>query len=967
LRPTIASFTVTPVTLPSSGGQATLSWQVSGADTVSIDHGVGVVTGESIAVPVTAATTFTMTATNATGNSTATASVALGQGQGPTIGNFTATPATLPVGGGEVTLSWQVSGADTVSIDHGIGVVTGQSIAVPVTAHTTFTLTATNATGTSTTTASVALGQGHRPTVASFSATPATLPSGGGQVTLSWQVSGADTVSIDHGVGVVTGQGVTVQVASSTNYTLTATNASGSATATASVAVSPAVARPVIASFAATPTSLPVGGGAVALSWQVSNADTLSIDGGVGTVTGQSVSVNVGTTTTFTLTATNAGGTATASATVVVAAGPPRPTIARFSATPASVPASGGTVTLSWEVSDASSVSIDHGVGAVTGQSVSIPVSATTIYTLTATNAVGTATSSTAVVVGQNPSRTGTRFVAMVTPVGGESFTAPSTLRLVAAGRDPNIDTNNPAPGLGGNASKVQFFVDDSQVLEVLGSQAEFWIFKGFVANVAAGGHRVWARAIYVNPDLVLDSAPVLIRVDPPPTYGQTVDLTADLTVTGTSYSLVGTPTARVRVNGNGHRIASAAGASTAIEFRYVDFFDLGDRTSTSTPGVDLTTSGALAVENCRFDGSNTVQLAIQGTATASIKGNTFRSNMRQPLGQQPDYASPGSSYPVLVLGGSSTSTSKVVQGNNIAAGWLLLTRTSNWLVGGDSDAAANVLIGARVGIFADPYSAVGNITIRRNYAHHIYYGGWSQGSNFELGGAASVLAEHNVIAGSSWPVRGVGGELRYNLILEGGHEWVMMPNNVNGGFVHHNLMVGGELDQGGFASIYGGTSGVRAYNNTLDGMNSTVGAIGVKGGGSFALNSNLIMNFAPSNAHPVVTNGNGGGLASDYNLFWNVNPPNYDDGRAPSHDKTANPLLTSPVTVQYDFDETAVWSRTLTVREILSRYRSKYTPGAGSPAIDAGDPATFGAGNDIGAIGAGAPNDADRFGTLLP
>ena len=62
----------------------------------------------------------------------------------------------------------------------------------------------------------------------------------------------------------------------------------------------------------------------------------------------------------------------------------------------------------------------------------------------------------------------------MVAPLTGESFTAPSTLRLVAVGRDPNIYINYPTNGLGGNAERVQFFVDDTKVLEVAGSQAEF-------------------------------------------------------------------------------------------------------------------------------------------------------------------------------------------------------------------------------------------------------------------------------------------------------------------------------------------------------------------------------------------------------------------------------------------------------------------------------------------------------------
>ena len=49
-------------------------------------------------------------------------------------------------------------------------------------------------------------------------------------------------------------------------------------------------------------------------------------------------------------------------------------------------------------------------------------------------------------------------------------------------------------------------------------------------------------------------------------------------------------------------------------------------------------------------------------------------------------------------------------------------------------------------------------------------------------------------------------------------------------------------------------------------------------------------------------------------------------------------------------------------VSSVLALYRTHYTPQAGSPLIDAGDPAG-GAGNDIGAVGAGTSNANDKFG----
>jgi alpha-tubulin suppressor-like RCC1 family protein len=70
--------------------------------------------------------------------------------------------------------------------------------------------------------------------------------------------------------------------------------------------------------------------------------------------------------------------------------------ISSFSATPASISA-GQTVSLSWIVTGATSLSIDQGVGAVMGTSVAVSPAVTTTYTLTATNPGGSV-SATAIV-----------------------------------------------------------------------------------------------------------------------------------------------------------------------------------------------------------------------------------------------------------------------------------------------------------------------------------------------------------------------------------------------------------------------------------------------------------------------------------------------------------------------------------------------------------------------------------------
>ncbi len=76
----------------------------------------------------------------------------------------------------------------------------------------------------------------------------------------------------------------------------------------------------------------------------------------------------------------------------------PLPAISSFAAAPATI-TSGQASTLSWSVSDATSLSVDQGIGAVTGNSRSVSPTQTTIYTLTATNTTGSHTAQTTVTV----------------------------------------------------------------------------------------------------------------------------------------------------------------------------------------------------------------------------------------------------------------------------------------------------------------------------------------------------------------------------------------------------------------------------------------------------------------------------------------------------------------------------------------------------------------------------------------
>ncbi len=241
---------------------------------------------------------------------------------------------------------------------------------------------------------------GQPPVINSFDASPPSI-SAGGSSTLTWKVSGATTVSIDQGIGNVALTGSRAVMPSVTTvYTLTATNAAGvSATATTQVIVSGApspptpAGLPVVNSFTASPPSITAGSSAT-LSWNVSNATSVTIDPGVGTFASSGTTIVLpAVTTTYILTATNVAGSTTAMTQVTVSGTPSPPAglpvVNYFTANPPSITA-GSSTTLSWSVSNATSVTIDPGVGSV-GLVGTAPVSpaTSTNYTLTATNAAG--------------------------------------------------------------------------------------------------------------------------------------------------------------------------------------------------------------------------------------------------------------------------------------------------------------------------------------------------------------------------------------------------------------------------------------------------------------------------------------------------------------------------------------------------------------------------------------------------
>src|SRR5262249_5357906 len=141
---------------------------------------------------------------------------------------------------------------------------------------------------------------------------------------------------------------------------------------------------PPTISFTASATSI-TPGSPLTLVWATQGATSVSIDPGFGPVgaSGANTFFPGNGTTTYTLTATGPGGTKTAQVTVTVS---PAPVISFRSNVGAF--AYGQPITLSWDVQNATSVSIDNEIGAVaaSGSLALIPKTALSqiTYTMTA-------------------------------------------------------------------------------------------------------------------------------------------------------------------------------------------------------------------------------------------------------------------------------------------------------------------------------------------------------------------------------------------------------------------------------------------------------------------------------------------------------------------------------------------------------------------------------------------------------
>lgn len=400
------------------GDSTTLSWTTTGdVETVALETGDGTaidVSGESaaagsVSVSPTEDTTYTITVSG--GEQTAQASVSIEVlPVAPTINSFSVSPNPA-VAGGTATISWDVTGAESLTVESatdgtidlsGISLEAG-TIDMPVPEQETvvYTLTAENAGGT--TTQDFTLTTGEAVTISSFTSNAGGPVVLGDDVTLSWTVANATDVTLESDItgaidisNLSTPGQITLQPQQTTTYTLTAQGLGGPATQTLTVDVVEPVA---ISDFTVNPTSIE-SGSQVTISWTTVAATGLTLEAlnGSGSTPIDVSSLNVA----------SDSVTHTPASDVIAyklsAAGPNGPAVEQQNVTvfdPVTIDTftadttttvSGEAVTLSWTTTDGTALTItgDNGVtnytaasGEIAAGTLQVRPQTTTVYTLT--------------------------------------------------------------------------------------------------------------------------------------------------------------------------------------------------------------------------------------------------------------------------------------------------------------------------------------------------------------------------------------------------------------------------------------------------------------------------------------------------------------------------------------------------------------------------------------------------------
>ncbi len=221
----------------------------------------------------------------------------------------------------------------------------------------------------------------------------------GETTTLIWESTNADDAFINHGIGNVPDDGSrVVSPDTTTTYTLTVSNDDGDEDCSVKVTVIPPPQKPSC-TLSANPGVVEYGGSST-LTWTSTNGTSVSLDHGIGSVSknGSHTVSNLTGDVTYTLTVTSQGGVAKCQTTIIVKI-QQTPSCTIY-ANPTQVQY-GGASTLVWTSTNATSASLNHGIGSVSlnGSRTVDNLTSTRTYTLTISGPGGTAQCSTTIVV----------------------------------------------------------------------------------------------------------------------------------------------------------------------------------------------------------------------------------------------------------------------------------------------------------------------------------------------------------------------------------------------------------------------------------------------------------------------------------------------------------------------------------------------------------------------------------------
>jgi hypothetical protein len=233
----VATFSASPTTV-SSGGAVTLTWSSTNSNTCTgTNFSTSNATSGSSIVNPTTNTTYTLTCTGAGGTDIESAAVTVSPA--PVL-TFSASPTSI-TNGSSTTLTWSTANATSCTSSGGWSGARAASgsLVVSPTATTTYTLSCTGAGGTDVESVivSVTSAPGTPAPVATFSASPTTVSSGG-SVTLTWSSTNANTCTgTNFSTSNATSGSAIVNPTTNTTYTLTCTGAGGTDIESAAVTV----------------------------------------------------------------------------------------------------------------------------------------------------------------------------------------------------------------------------------------------------------------------------------------------------------------------------------------------------------------------------------------------------------------------------------------------------------------------------------------------------------------------------------------------------------------------------------------------------------------------------------------------------------------------------------------------------------------------------------------------------------